>query len=124
MIDCLDEEFEASLEFWSEALGFSMPRRPARNQNYVTLGKLEGPLFVRLQRVASHPGYHVDIESDDTAAEVARLEHHGARDKRRVKRWWVVRDPSGNPFCVIRPESADFPRNAHRWKSDVGAGEE
>jgi Glyoxalase-like domain len=115
MIDCLDSEFEASVEFWSEALGLPEPRRPAKNQRYLTLGKIEAPLFVRLQRVDANPGYHLDIESDDLAAEVMRLESHGAKHKRRVKRWWVVRDPSGNAFCVIRPESDNFPRNARRW---------
>ena len=119
MIDCLDSEFEASLLFWSAALGFPEPRRPARNQNYVTVGKIEGPLFIRLQRVTTNPGYHLDIESDDTAAEVSRLEALGAKNRRRVKRWWVVQDPSGNAFCVIRPESDDFPRNAKRWKTRV-----
>jgi hypothetical protein len=119
MIDCLDSEFEASLLFWSAALGFPEPRRPARNQNYVTVGKIEGPLFIRLQRVTTNPGYHLDIESDDTAAEVSRLEALGAKNRRRVKRWWVVQDPSGNAFCVIRPESDDFPRTAKRWKTRV-----
>jgi len=115
MIDCLDDQFDASFSFWSEALGLPARRRPARNQRYVTLGKIEAPLFVRLQRVPDDPGYHLDIESDDIPAEVARLELHGARNKRRVKRWWVVQDPSGNAFCVIRPESDDFPGNANSW---------
>jgi predicted enzyme related to lactoylglutathione lyase len=115
MIDCLDDQFEASLRFWAQALGQPLARKPAKNQRYVTLGKTEGPLYVRLQRVNSDPGYHLDIESNDPAAEVNRLEKHGARHKRRVKRWWVAEDPSGNAFCVIRPESGEFPRNAHRW---------
>jgi hypothetical protein len=117
MIDCLDSEFEVSLAFWSEALGLPRSRRPAKNQRYVTLGKIDAPLFVRLQRVDANPGYHLDIESDDMPAEVARLESHGAELKRRVKRWWVVKDPSGNAFCVIRPESENFPRNANRWET-------
>lgn len=115
MVDCLDHEFEKSLAFWAEALGQPLPRKPTGNQRYVTLGKIDGPLYVRLQRVNAAPGYHLDIESDDLAAEVSRLEEHGAQDKRRVKRWWVAEDPSGNAFCVIRPESDDFPRNARRW---------
>lgn len=120
MIDCLGHEFDASFGFWSEALGLKPRRRPSGNQRYVTLGRTEGPLFVRLQRVDSNPGYHLDIETDDIRAEVARLEGIGARDKRSVKRWWVVRDPSGNPFCVIRPESDEFPRNANRWEPEGG----
>ncbi|MEX2123763.1 MAG: VOC family protein [Woeseia sp.] len=117
MIDCLDSEFEASFAFWSDALGVPRRRRPAKNQRYATLGVIEGPLFVRLQRVDGNPGYHLDVESDDLPAEVARLERHGARHKRHVKRWWVVEDPTGNAFCVIRPESDGFPRNAKRWET-------
>jgi hypothetical protein len=121
MIDCLDDEFDSSLSFWAEALAMPQPRRPAGNQRYVTLGKIEGPLFVRLQKVSADPGYHLDIESDDPAAEVSRLESRGARNRRRVKRWWVVQDPSGNAFCVIRPESEGFPGNANAWKPKGGA---
>lgn len=117
MIDCLDSEFEASLAFWSEALGFRPPRRPAARQRYVTLGRLDGPLFVRLQKVAEGPGYHFDIETDDIRAEVARLEAAGARSSRHVKRWWVANDPSGNAFCVIRPES-DAMSSANRWEAE------
>lgn len=114
MIDCLDADFDASLAFWSAALGLS-GRRPRPGQRYVTLGRVDGPLFVRLQRVASDPGYHLDIESDAIPAEVGRLEGHGARRKYRVRRWWVMEDPSGNAFCVIRPESDGFPGNAREF---------
>lgn len=117
MIDCPDEQFDESLRFWTEALGLPAPKKPAANQRYVTLGQIDGPLYVRLQRVEGLPGYHLDIESDDSKAEVERLEAHGAQRKRRVKKWWVAEDPSGNAFCVIRPESEGFPGNARRWGS-------
>jgi predicted enzyme related to lactoylglutathione lyase len=116
MIDCLESEFGQSLAFWRSAFGFSQSRRPAANQRYVTLGKIETPLFIRLQKVSANPGYHLDIESDDLPGEVARLEKHGARNARHVKRWYVLQDPSGNAFCVIRPESDGFPGNARRWE--------
>lgn len=115
MIDCLDSEFDDSLAFWSGALGLKPRRRPKANQRYVTLGRMDGPLYLRLQRVSDNPGYHLDIESDDVPGEVERLEGHGACRKYRVKRWWVMQDPSGNPFCIIRPESDEFPRGAKRW---------
>jgi len=117
MIDCLDGEFAASLEFWAEALGLPLYRRPGKNQRYVTLGTIETPLVIQMQRVTSHPGYHLDIESDDVAAEVSRLERNGARNTRRVKRWYVSQDPSGNAFCVIRPQSDEFLRYAKRWET-------
>jgi hypothetical protein len=116
MLDCLDSEFDASVEFWAKALGMPPARRPAKNQRYVTLGVLETPLVIQAQRVGEHPGYHLDIESDDIGAEVARLERLGARNTRRVKRWYVAEDASGNAFCVIRPQSGDFLRYARRWE--------
>lgn len=120
MIDCLDEEFDRSLTFWCGALGLEPTRRPAANQRYVTLGKVDGPFFIRLQRVTSDPGYHLDIETDDVPGEVRRLEASGGNRKYRIKRWWVMEDPSGNAFCVIRPESEKFPRGAERWKKGEG----
>lgn len=118
MIDCAADRFEESIDFWCRALGFSKPRRPAANQRYVTLGRIDGPLFVRVQKVDDNPGYHLDIESDRTGLEADRLEAAGARRKYRIKRWWVLEDPSGNAFCVIRPESDDFPEGANRWESE------
>ena len=115
MIDCLDDVFDDSLAFWSGATGLEPARRPKAGQRYVTLGRIDGPLYVRLQRVSSDPGYHLDLESDDVPGEVRRLEGAGARRKYRIKRWWVMEDPSGNAFCVIRPESEKFPRGARRW---------
>ena len=116
MIDCLADRFEESIAFWTKALGLAKPRRPANNQKYLTLGRLDGPLFVRLQKVDIDPGYHLDIESDDINAEADRLEAAGAHRKYRIKRWWVLEDPSGNAFCVIRPESEGFPEGARRWE--------
>ena len=115
MIDCLDAHFDEALAFWSEALGLPPGRRPAAGQRYVDLGSIRGPLYIRLQRVKDHAGFHLDIETDDMNAERQRLETAGARTKYKVKRWWVMEDPSGNPFCLIRPESDAFPRNARAW---------
>ena len=116
MIDCLADRFEESIGFWTRALGFAQPRRPAGNQKYITLGRLDGPLFLRLQKVETDPGYHLDIESDRINAEADRLEAAGANRKYRIKRWWVLEDPSGNAFCVIRPESEGFPDGARCWE--------
>ena len=119
MIDCVDAHFDEALAFWSAALGLSPARRPQKGQRYVTLGKIEGPLFVRLQRVDKDPGYHLDVETDAMREEVERLEAAGAQRKYRIQRWWVLEDPSGNPFCVIRPESEGFPDNANDWDEDA-----
>jgi hypothetical protein len=59
---------------------------------------------------------HLDIHTDDLAAEIARLEELGAERVQQVHSWWILRDPGGLLFCVI-PESAGSlnDSNAQRW---------
>jgi hypothetical protein len=58
---------------------------------------------------------HIDIETDDVAAEVARLEALGAKRVAQVKTWWVMESPTGQRFCVVRPQRADFAERARPW---------
>lgn len=118
MIDCLDEHFDESYEFWSRALGLGR-RRPGPEQKYVTLGRLDMPFTVRMQRVSGDPGYHLDIATSDMKAERERMLACGARAKYRIKRWWVMEDPSGNAFCLVRPEEG-FEEYAREWRHEQG----
>jgi len=59
---------------------------------------------------------HLDIETDDVEAEVVRLESHGAIRVRPVESWWIMQDPSGQRFCVVRPQTDDFPGDAAIWR--------
>lgn len=58
---------------------------------------------------------HLDIETDDIEAEVARLEKLGARRVAKIKRWWVLEVPTGQRFCVVRATSPQFEQKASRW---------
>jgi hypothetical protein len=49
---------------------------------------------------------HLDIQTDDLDAEVARLERLGATKDTFVKRWWVMQAPTGHHFCVVRQQPA------------------
>ena len=60
------------------------------------------------------PGPH-RLETDDIAAEVARLTKLGAKVVDRLKRWVVMEAPTGQRFCVVRVQRPGFPKNAHRW---------
>ena len=58
-----------------------------------------------------HPSrVHLDIESDDIPAEVARLEALGARKVAEIRTWVVMEAPTGHRFCVIRAQTPDFER--------------
>jgi hypothetical protein len=117
LIDCEDEAFPESVDFWSKALG----KEPMRDdERYVPLrGRLggEGGPVVMLQNVTREErGIHLDIETDDVRAEVARLEQLGARTKREFERWTVMEAPSGHAFCVVRVHREDFPAGTARWE--------
>jgi Glyoxalase-like domain len=53
--------------------------------------------------------FHVDLETDDVPAEVARLVRLGAEEVSRGRTWVVLRDPAGLLLCVVPAESSDFP---------------
>lgn len=62
-----------------------------------------------IQRVEHESRIHLDIESDDIDAEVLRLEALGARRNERIRTWVVMEAPTGQRFCVVRPQR---PRSA------------
>ncbi len=116
VIDCAEADYEKGAEFWSAALG--RPLVP-RDERYVSLrGRIggEGAPYVGLQRVPSpERAIHLDIETDDVEAEVARLEQLGARVKARIRRHVVMEAPSGHAFCVVPSRRSDFPGAAAEW---------
>lgn len=115
VIDCLPEHFEQSVYFWAAALGVKKPRRPGAAQRYVHLKRPEAEIDVLVQRVEKDPGIHLDIESDAVAHEVERLEAAGATRKRKVKSWWVMQDPSGHAFCVVREQGKGLLAQQPPW---------
>lgn len=101
VIDCLPDHFEDSVRFWATALGVPVPVRPRKNQRYVHLKRPEGEIEVLVQRVERDAGIHLDMSTSALQEEVDRLEAAGAKRKYKVKRWWVMQDPSGHAFCVV-----------------------
>ena len=59
---------------------------------------------------------HLDIETDDIEAEASRLEALGAKRVQRFPRWWVMEAPTGQRFCIVRPQRAEFEKSANVWK--------
>ncbi len=71
-----------------------------------------------LQKV-DHPGrIHLDIETDDIEAEVKRLEALGAKRVEFIKRWWVMEAPTGQRFCVVRPQRGPLESHANEWNGE------
>lgn len=71
--------------------------------------------IVQIQCVEHESRVHIDIETDDIPAEVARLEALGAQVVSRLDRWVVMQAPTGQRFCVVRVQRPGFPKNATLW---------
>jgi hypothetical protein len=116
LIDCRTADIDEAARFWAEALGRPLdPGHPGTRGNYRMLATPPDEPIVQIQRVDHESRVHLDIESDDIEAEVARLEKLGAKVAERLPRWVVMQAPSGQRFCVVRIQRPGFPKNANRW---------
>jgi predicted enzyme related to lactoylglutathione lyase len=104
VIDCADIKRESA--FWAEALGYDVVFEA---EDEIAIAKDDhtepGLVFVPVPEGKTVKNrLHIDLNPDDQAAEVARLEALGAK---RVDigqgdvRWIVMADPEGNEFCVL-----------------------
>jgi predicted enzyme related to lactoylglutathione lyase len=105
---------EEAVAFWSAALDTRVVSGDPARDRYVSLGQAAGGLRLLLQRVPERHrdknAVHLDLETDDPEAEVARLTAIGAGRERPLGHGaWVLRDPAGNRFCVIYPETPGWP---------------
>lgn len=119
IIDCRTDDLPGAAAFWAAALGDVRPGREV--DNYVELGDQAG-LHVEVQAVDHPSRVHLDIESDDIEAEVARLERLGATRVADIKTWVVMQAPTGHRFCVIRAQTADFEAKARTWPDPPADG--
>jgi hypothetical protein len=117
LIDTPAAQADAAVDFWSAALGAAARPAPGEEQFTVLSGAVPG-LFTVIQAVDDAPRYHLDIETDDLAAEVARLTALGAEPVSRWKDACVLRAPGGHLLCVI-PVHSDpeaFASSARTWQ--------
>jgi predicted enzyme related to lactoylglutathione lyase len=105
IIDCNTQDLEKAAEFWSAALGYALkPKEQEGSAKYRELMTGTQEVHIEVQRVEHESRLHLDIESDDIEAEVRRLEKLGAKRIAQVHTWFVMEAPTGQRFCVVRPQ--------------------
>ena len=115
LVDVPAEVFEQTAAFWSGALG-KEAEFDDDNPEYAQFDEVFPGMQFYVQRVDAPARVHLDIETDDVEAEVRRLESLGAERVVPHKSWWVMRDPAGLLFCVVRVQSPEaFERHARTW---------
>ena len=116
LIDCKTDDVDEAARFWGQALGRPVDYdHPATRGPYRMLATQPDEPIVQIQRVSHESRVHLDIETDDIPAEVARLEQLGAAVVERLERWVVMAAPTGQRFCVVRVQRPGFPKNANGW---------
>jgi predicted enzyme related to lactoylglutathione lyase len=124
VIDCQADDPDEAARFWSAALGWPAEASPdPGDAKYRELAVPSDEIKVVVQAVGHPSRVHIDIETDDIEAEVARLEMIGARRVAWVKRWWIMEAPTGQRFCVVRPQRPDFEGRANVWRGAEVADE-
>jgi hypothetical protein len=116
LIDVPSHRASDAVAFWSAALGVPANPVPGEAQFTSLPGAFPG-LVTAIQAVDDEPRYHLDIETDDVAAETARLVALGAVELRQWLDCHILRAPGGHLLCVI-PLHSDpdtFHRLARVW---------
>jgi len=117
IIDCQTDDLAGAAAFWSQALGLAIKNPNEGGEGrYALLEDGPGQLHIEVQRVEHASRVHLDIETDDIEAEVRRLEALGAKRVAFVReRWWVMEAPTGQRFCVVRPQHREWPEGVNEW---------
>ncbi len=119
IIDCDVDDLDAAAEFWASALGAPPAKKADLSESpYVELKMPADEPYMEVQKVDHESRVHLDIETDDIEAEVARLEKLGAKRIENIKTWVVLEAPTGHRFCVVPVVSADFENRAHTWNDN------
>jgi predicted enzyme related to lactoylglutathione lyase len=116
IIDCRTDDLDEAGRFWSAALGLRV--REIQSQGdvaYAVLDTRPADPYFEVQKVDHPSRVHLDIETDDVEAEVRRLEALGATRVRAVRTFWVMEAPTGQRFCVVRAQRANFAADANTW---------
>lgn len=117
IIDCQTDDLEAAGRFWGAALGLKVrASNKPEDRGYVVFDTAPDGLDIEVQKVAHPSRVHLDIETDDVAAEVKRLEALGAKRVAAIHDWVVLEAPTGHRFCVVPVERAGIDRQANVWR--------
>lgn len=117
IIDCQTDDIDAAAAFWAAAIGRVAESDAAPAEPYRLLEGRPGEMKILVQAVQHESRVHLDIETNDVEAEATRLEKLGARRVQKVKTWWIMEAPTGQRFCVVRPQRAGLEEHGNVWQS-------
>ena len=100
-LDTPQAEAATSWAFWAEVTGSTLSPVRGEHGQFATLLPAHGDAWVKVQAVDEGPGgVHLDIDTDDRAAFVARALDLGATVQATYHDVVVLRSPAGIVFCA------------------------
>ena len=119
VLDYPSDVHDPARDFWQAALAGGI-RRGTTNPEYHVLEHPAAVGSVLVQKLKAGAGrIYLDVEADDTEAEVARLVAAGAEVVERIDDWTVLRDPGGLLFWCPPCSTPASPRSPTRWGPDA-----
>src|SRR5258705_13691439 len=113
LIDCKTSDVDEAARYWGEALGRRVDlKHPGSRGNYRMLETPPDEPIMQIQRVDHESRVHIDIETDNIPAEVARLEKLGAEGEDHLDRLVAMHAPTVPRLCALRVQRPGFPKNA------------
>jgi glyoxalase superfamily protein len=115
VIDAPRETHDREVVFWQAALGVALQHFEKFPDFHGADLTADGHIGLLLQHLGDGPPkLHLDIHTNDRAAEVGRLERLGASVIDDGEHWTIMRDPAGLVFCVV-PDRSVNETNASAW---------
>jgi hypothetical protein len=102
LVDVPRADHARAVEFWTAALG-RQPEVTEKFPDYAQYDEVTPGLYFMVQATRDDTRrIHLDFESEDRDADVARLTSLGATEVMRSHHWVVMRDPAGTTFCIVQ----------------------
>lgn len=95
------DRFDAAVAFWATVTDSTISPARGADGEFATLVPADGDAYLRVQRVGSDGGIHVDVHVDDVPAAVAAATSSGAVLVHEAAGVPVLRSPGGLLFCVV-----------------------
>jgi predicted enzyme related to lactoylglutathione lyase len=112
VVDCHTGHIEHAASFWSQLLG--QPSHIDDGKRATIMAADKGVALI-LEAVHDEARIHFDIETDDLAAEIHRIEQLGGRKVSVVDHTVIMEAPTGHRFRLTGPQSHVLPSSGNVW---------
>jgi len=113
VVDCHTGHIEQAAGFWSQLLG--QPSHVDDDGLRATILAADRGVSLVIEAVHDEARIHFDIETDDLAAEIHRIEQLGGRKLSVIDHSVIMEAPTGHRFRLTGPHSHILPSSGNVW---------